>query len=234
MTERGHLMRDVLTIVATGIVLGLAYNQLALASRPPRGLAWVGGATPLESLESGGGGMPDTTVLLDTTGTGLPEQGGPFVVLGAPEAPAARGTVPAPSTPPPTKKSAPQSTPASPVALPVIPDAPRPLKIELADVKKFVDARAAVIIDARESAEFAAGRLPGAINISIDDSAREPERLEQLDPKGMPIIVYCGGGECEASRMLAESLMRDYGKKRVLVYEGGFPEWASAGYRVDR
>ena len=43
--------------------------------------------------------------------------------------------------------------------------------------------------------------------------------------------MSCEGGECEASRELARTLV-DSGFRKVLVYTGGFPEWAASGYAV--
>jgi rhodanese-related sulfurtransferase len=247
MAEGDRMLRDALTIVTTGVVLGLAYNQLALANRPPRGLAWVAKHEALESVESlQGSGAETSAKAASTLPTQEPPATAPLETPVVEREPAIRpgrqattatvksSTSAAPSAP--TRASSPEAAdpPAASATLPDIPDAQRPLKIELANVKKFIDANAAMIIDAREADEFAAGHLPGAINLSVDDAARDPDRLERLDSKGMPIIVYCGGGDCEASRMIAESLMRDYRKKRVLVFEGGFPEWSGAGFPVAR
>jgi rhodanese-related sulfurtransferase len=51
----------------------------------------------------------------------------------------------------------------------------------------------------------------------------------QLPDKSARIVVYCDGGECQASRALAEELRRQgYGK--VTLYEGGKQDWLEAGY----
>jgi rhodanese-related sulfurtransferase len=44
-------LRGVLAIVAVGVGLGLAFNALGLASRPPRGLSWITQAEKMPSLE---------------------------------------------------------------------------------------------------------------------------------------------------------------------------------------
>ena len=87
--------------------------------------------------------------------------------------------------------------------LPQIPDLDRPIEIGLDAVKRLVDAGAAVLVDAREPDEFAAGHLPGSLNMPYDEVSAEPERLESLDTAGRPIVVYCGGGACELSLSLA-------------------------------
>jgi rhodanese-related sulfurtransferase len=99
-------------------------------------------------------------------------------------------------------------------------------------VKKFFEARAAFLIDAREPDEYAAGHIPGAISLPYDQSVTDPAKLESLDTGGKPIIIYCGGGTCEISMNLAFALI-EAGHKKVLVYEGGFPEWAEAGLPVE-
>ena len=115
--------------------------------------------------------------------------------------------------------------------VPDIPDVGRPIQIQTSKVKAFFDARAATIIDAREPAEYAEGHIPGAINLPYEQAATDMELLENFDAKGMPIIVYCGGGTCEVSMNLGFSLV-SAGKKKVLVYMGGWPEWVTAGYPV--
>lgn len=123
---------------------------------------------------------------------------------------------------------------ASPAAdLPVIPDVTGPLKIELANLKRLHDANAALVLDAREADEYAEGHIRGALSFSYNDALAEPERVKNLDPGGRPIVVYCGGGACELSINLARVLIEG-GKRRVLIYEAGFPEWESAGYPVSR
>jgi rhodanese-related sulfurtransferase len=112
-----------------------------------------------------------------------------------------------------------------------VPDVPRPLQIQTARVKQFFDGDAATFIDARDSEEYAAGHIPGAVNLPGEQAVSDPDRLEAFDAKGKPIIVYCGGGTCELSMNLGFQLMAA-GKKKVLVFMGGWPEWSSAGYPV--
>lgn len=115
--------------------------------------------------------------------------------------------------------------------LPEIPDVGRPIQIQISKVKTFFDAKAAAIIDAREPAEYAEGHIPGAINMPYDQVVTDPVRLEDFDPQGRPIIVYCGGGTCELSMNLGFSLV-NAGQKKVLVFMGGWPEWSTSGYPI--
>jgi len=120
----------------------------------------------------------------------------------------------------------------SPSRLPEIPALGRPVQIEIGALKQYVDAAAALVIDAREPGEYEAGHVPGAINLPYDEAVTDPARLESLDPGSRPIIVYCGGGTCELSLNMAYELNMA-GHDKVAVYMGGFPEWESFGYAVE-
>jgi len=115
--------------------------------------------------------------------------------------------------------------------VPDIPDVGRPIQIQISKVKAFFDAKAGAIIDAREPADYADGHIPGAINLPYDEVVTDPERLEKFDPQGKPIIIYCGGGTCELSMNLGFALV-NAGKKKVLVFMGGWPEWSTSGYPI--
>lgn len=121
----------------------------------------------------------------------------------------------------------------APADLPDIPDLGRPIQAQLPVVKKFFDARAAVIVDARPREEYEAGHVPGAVCLPYEEAGFDPETLERFDPGGKPVIVYCGGGACELSTNLALRLV-EAGKKKVLVFLGGWTAWEAAGYPVER
>jgi rhodanese-related sulfurtransferase len=112
-----------------------------------------------------------------------------------------------------------------------IPDVGRPIQIQISKVKALFDAKASTIVDAREPEDYKEGHIPGAINLPYDEVVTDPERLEKFDPQGKPIIIYCGGGTCELSMNLGFALV-NAGKKKVLVYMGGWPEWSTSGYPI--
>ena len=126
--------------------------------------------------------------------------------------------------------------PNDPLGIPVgvsdIPDVGRPIEITVTKARELVDAKGAAIIDAREPADYAAGHIPGAVNLPFDEVITDPARLEAFDPQGKPILVYCGGVTCELSMKLGHELVR-LGKKRVLVYTGGWPEWNDMKFPVE-
>jgi rhodanese-related sulfurtransferase len=115
--------------------------------------------------------------------------------------------------------------------LPEIPEAGRPVQIELQALKQYFDANAAMIIDARDAEDYADAHIEGALNIPYEKALSDPAGLAAIDTSGRPLITYCGGGSCEVSLSVAEELFFA-GHKRVAVYIGGFSEWAEAGYPI--
>jgi rhodanese-related sulfurtransferase len=82
------------------------------------------------------------------------------------------------------------------------------------------------VLDVRPEDEFAAGRLPTAVNIPLRDLAK---RLGDL-PKDQEIVAYCRGAYCVLA-FEAVALLREHGFK-VRRLEDGFPEWQAAGLPV--
>ena len=83
------------------------------------------------------------------------------------------------------------------------------------------------VIDVRPEAEYAAGHLPGAINVPPDELEK---RLKMLDAE-QEVVAYCRGPHCVYSFDAVEKL-RSIGIKASRLEEG-FPEWKSAGYPVE-
>ena len=85
-----------------------------------------------------------------------------------------------------------------------------------------------VILDVRPPEEFAAGHLPGAVNIPIHELEK---RLREL-PKRKEVIAYCRGPYCLMSYD-AVYLLRKKGLKARRL-ETGLPEWRLAGLPVEK
>ena len=83
------------------------------------------------------------------------------------------------------------------------------------------------VLDVRPAKEFAAGHLPGAINVPVEDLA---QRLRKL-PKGREVIAYCRGPYCLLS-VDAVALLRTKGFKARRLQDG-FPEWKASGLPVE-
>jgi len=83
------------------------------------------------------------------------------------------------------------------------------------------------VLDVRPPGEFAAGHLPGAVNIPLSELGK---RLKYL-PKDIEIIAYCRGAYCVLSFEAVAQLRKEGFKARRL--EEGFPEWKAAGLPID-
>ena len=86
----------------------------------------------------------------------------------------------------------------------------------------------AVFLDARAADVFAGGHVPGARNIPAAASELEiAAEILELPPLGT-LVVYCEGGDCQSSLMVARRL-HDQGFRDIRVMTGGWAEWAKAG-----
>lgn len=118
--------------------------------------------------------------------------------------------------------------PAPPPAAPAVSPA-YPVPVLLADVQALL-ARGAVAVDARSAEHYAAGHLPGALSLPLEQAA-DPAKLSHL-PTGTTLVVYCSGYGCSDSFDLAVALLAA-GYTDVRVFEGGYPEWHDAGLPVE-
>ncbi|WP_317627034.1 rhodanese-like domain-containing protein [Rhodalgimonas zhirmunskyi] len=77
---------------------------------------------------------------------------------------------------------------------------------------------AATFIDTRDAEQFAAGHIPGAINIEWREV---PGRIDELPQEGM-VILYCNTGSLSAQATFAARLM---GRENALVLQSGINGW---------
>ena len=83
------------------------------------------------------------------------------------------------------------------------------------------------LLDVRPGDEFALGRLPGALNIPLNELR---QRLAEL-PRGRQIVAYCRGPYCVLSfEAVAELRANGFDVRR---FQDGFPEWKAAGLPVE-
>ena len=101
--------------------------------------------------------------------------------------------------------------------------------VSLPDFRTAVENKTALILDARPSDFFERGHVPGALNLSRDDFAHDYRRLSPTlkAAAAKPIIVYCSGGACHDSRLVASALL-SLGFSDVRVYTGGWDDWSAA------
>lgn len=94
------------------------------------------------------------------------------------------------------------------------------------------------VIDVREPEEFAAGRVPGAVNIprgvlefQVDGHPALNFRTDpHLSHRREPVILYCRTGGRSA---LAAEALRRLGFDRPLSLAGGYTQWLDTGGAVE-
>jgi rhodanese-related sulfurtransferase/predicted transcriptional regulator len=85
-----------------------------------------------------------------------------------------------------------------------------------------------VVLDVRDEAEYAAGHVPGAINVP---AAALQQRLAQL-PDDVTVVAYCRGPFCLTSDEAVRTL-KAAGRDALRLVDG-YPEWAAAGLPVEK
>ncbi len=110
---------------------------------------------------------------------------------------------------------------------------------ELIDTKAvrqlLSDHAAPVFVDVRPAGDYAAGRIPGAINIPADKIGQQWNTL----PKDRTIVIYESGGTsgdvCAAGRASGRTLL-EHGLpySQVKVYRDGLAGWKQAGTDTDK
>jgi rhodanese-related sulfurtransferase len=80
-------------------------------------------------------------------------------------------------------------------------------------------------VDARPRREFDTAHIDGAVLLNEDEwNALTPEFLNAWDPD-VPIVVYCGGGGCGASKAVAARLRTEFQMDNVHILKGGLRAW---------
>ncbi|TVQ63266.1 MAG: rhodanese-like domain-containing protein [Phycisphaerales bacterium] len=91
----------------------------------------------------------------------------------------------------------------------------------------------AMFVDTRLHREYEGGHIPGAFWLPADlfSRGRTPEAVNFLDPD-FPVVLYCGGGDCDASKNTA-LLLENYGFTRLHIFTDGIPAWIEAGHPTE-
>lgn len=86
------------------------------------------------------------------------------------------------------------------------------------------------IIDVREPEEYAAGHLPGAVNIPRGLLEFRLDAHPIVGDRGCTIVMQCQGGGRSA---LATVVMQELGYKSVVNLAGGFAAWKAANLPIE-
>ncbi len=83
-----------------------------------------------------------------------------------------------------------------------------------------------VWLDARPRDQFNLAHVPGARLLNEQDFDNQLlEMLDILQTTTKPVILYCGGQKCEASRHVREKLLTMVPLENCFVLKGGWPAW---------
>lgn len=97
-------------------------------------------------------------------------------------------------------------------------------EISVAEAVQLINRRDAVVVDVRDSGEYAAGHIANARHIP---EAQLADRLKELDKfKSRPIIVSCRSGSRAAG---AVGVLAKNGFSEVFALRGGIAAWQQAG-----
>ncbi|MGH9343107.1 MAG: thioredoxin domain-containing protein [Terriglobia bacterium] len=114
----------------------------------------------------------------------------------------------------------------------------QPTLIHTAEAKKLFDGDPkAVFVDVRDAKEYAAGHIPGAVSIPLEDITQKWTML----PKDKVLVFYESGARggspgdvCAFSRAAARVVLsRGFDNARVKVYQDGLKGWKEADLPVD-
>lgn len=225
-------------LVVAGILLALVANAFASRDRkvvlvgtypnalkvPPREIA----PPPAKPAAPVAAVIPTTTTAAatETTATAAIETVGLNPAAKHPTAPSTTTSAP-PVKPPPAPASEDHFLPHPDKAY---------VEIAYNDVKTL-HAKNVLFLDARRTSVYEQGHIPGARTYSvwesdIDDKVRKLFD-ERSDPReqALPIVIYCSGGDCEDSHMLAQKLW-GIQFNNIYVYKDGFPDWQQHGAPV--
>jgi rhodanese-related sulfurtransferase len=99
------------------------------------------------------------------------------------------------------------------------------------DVVELHGRKTVPFLDARRTSVYRDGHIAGARPFSVWESDVD-DKIKAFFAEGTdqsaPIVVYCSGGNCEDSHMLAEKLYL-VGFDNVLIYKDGYPDWLQRG-----
>jgi len=104
------------------------------------------------------------------------------------------------------------------------------------ELRRILADGSAVVLDSRKRSEYVAGHIAGARNVAPQSDAPAEyvaavERLLEGD-KTKPLVLYCNGQFCQASRRLSEHLLAA-GFTNVRRYQLGIPIWRALNGPVE-
>jgi rhodanese-related sulfurtransferase len=92
-------------------------------------------------------------------------------------------------------------------------------------------------LDARRSSEYVEGHIQGAWCVAVWEADLEDRliafKAARRPGSEDPIVIYCSGGDCRDSHLLADKLLKE-GYFHLLIYRDGYPDWVKQGHPVEK
>ncbi|OFW42054.1 MAG: hypothetical protein A3J29_04865 [Acidobacteria bacterium RIFCSPLOWO2_12_FULL_67_14b] len=103
-------------------------------------------------------------------------------------------------------------------------------RISIDELKTLMDRQAVVVLDVRDPASFAKGRIPGAINVDYTLILKQAGRFAG---ETRPIVAYCAcANEMTAARAAVD--LAAGGIPGAKALEGGWDEWVARGEKIEK
>jgi rhodanese-related sulfurtransferase len=102
--------------------------------------------------------------------------------------------------------------------------------ITITDLKKAIEEKKVIVIDANGTDSFKSGHIPTAIDFETN-----ADKLKEVLPKEKDalIVAYCGGPQCGAYKAAAKAAVA-LGYTNVKHLSAGISGWKSAGEKVEK
>lgn len=103
-------------------------------------------------------------------------------------------------------------------------------RISIDELKRLLDAGTVLVIDVRRPDEYAAGHIPGAVNL---DYTQVPAHGSRFTGESRTIVTYCAcSNEMTAARAAVD--LAAAGVTGAKALKGGWDEWKARGEPVEK
>jgi rhodanese-related sulfurtransferase len=104
--------------------------------------------------------------------------------------------------------------------------------INTSELKTLLDNNGDVtLVNTLGSESFEQTKIPGAINVPLDDDDFVARLEKQAGGKDKPVVVYCASQQCNSSEKAAEKL-ENAGFTAITDYAGGYKAWQEEAEQV--
>lgn len=98
-------------------------------------------------------------------------------------------------------------------------------EVSLDELKKLVETKSALLVDANGTSTYKSGHIPGAIDFEKNEA--DLAKVLPKDKKSL-IVAYCGGPLCVAWQNAAKKITA-MGYTNVKHFKGGLKTWKDSG-----